>query len=398
MARPSPAPASLDRERSFATSLALSEEQELLAATAAEFVRERSPLARLRELRDRRDPRGFSPSLWKEMAALGWVGITLPEEYGGSGMGLSELTLVLEALGRNLAPEPFLSTVLLGAGLLQLAGGETQCRDWLPGVAAGEKFLALADRELRSRHDCFHITARATRDREGFRLSGEKHQVLDGASADALLVAARSGGGPRDREGISLFLIPGDTPGLRMTPQGRIDSRGVALVQLDDVAAPATALLGAEGGGGAALAQAVDRATVGLCAEMLGGMAQVFEDTLVHLRSRVQFGVPIGSFQALKHRAARIFIEIELCKSAVRAAAQALDNAAADAAALVSLAKARCSEAYVLAANEAIQMFGGVGMTDEYDLGFYLKRARVAEMSFGDAAWHRDRWARLRGY
>jgi acyl-CoA dehydrogenase len=210
------------------------------------------------------------------------------------------------------------------------------------------------------------------------------------------VVAARTAGGPREAKGITLFVVPKGAAGLTLTRQTRLDGRNAALVRFDGVGADAT--LGPVDGGHALLASAVDRATVGLCAEMLGGMQQAFAMTLEHLKSRIQFGVPIGSFQALKHRAANVFIELELAKSAVMAAARAVDGADADLAKLVSLAKARCSDAYVLATNEAVQMFGGVGMTDEYDIGFYMKRARAAELTFGDAAFHRARWAALSGY
>jgi len=211
-------------------------------------------------------------------------------------------------------------------------------------------------------------------------------------------VIARSDGDVRDAGGCSAFLLPAGTPDLEVVPQRRIDHRGVGTLRFNGVTVDAAARLGAEGQIGPAWARVVDRATVGLCAEMLGGMSQVFADTLEHLKTRRQFGVPIGSFQGLKHRAARLFMEIELCRSAVMAAARAADQGSEDLEALVSLAKARCSDAYVAVTNEGVQMFGGVGMTDEYDLGFYMKRARVAEMTFGDSAWHRDRWARLRGY
>jgi alkylation response protein AidB-like acyl-CoA dehydrogenase len=222
--------------------------------------------------------------------------------------------------------------------------------------------------------------------------------VLDGGSADAIVVVARSAGAPDDRTGISLFLVPKETKGLRVERQSRVDSRGAAIVHLDGCEIGADALIGQLGEGLPVLEAACDRATVGLCAEMLGSMAEAFARTLEYLKHRIQFGVPIGSFQALKHRAADLFIQIELCRSAVMAAARAVDAGAAGAASLVSLAKARCSDAAIQVANEAIQMHGGIGMTDEHEIGFYLKRARVAELTLGDGAWHRARWASLAGY
>ncbi|MDJ0866739.1 MAG: acyl-CoA dehydrogenase [Myxococcota bacterium] len=378
--------------------LVLSEDQELLAKTAADFVREHSPVSRMRELRDAGDPTGFSRALWKEMAQLGWVGILIPERFGGAGMGLADLAVVLEALGRSLAPEPFLSTVLLGGQALALGGSEAQQEAWLPGVAEGDKLLALAQQEPRSRYDLCRVATRAEASGEGYRISGEKIQVLDGHVADALIVVARTAGEERDADGITLLLVPRDAPGLSVVAQNRIDSRNASLVRLDGVEVGADAVIGEPGRGGALLADVADRATAGLCAEMLGATSQVFDDTVEYLKTRIQFGVPIGSFQGLKHRAARVFMEIELARSAVMTATRAADTEDPELAKLVSLAKARCSDAFVLAANEGVQMFGGVGMTDEYDVGFYLKRARVAEMTLGDAAHHRARWARLQGY
>ncbi len=378
--------------------LILTEDQELLAKTAADFVSQNSPVARMRALRDSNDPDGFSRALWKQMAELGWVGIPFPESLGGAGMGLAELAVVLEELGKNLAPEPFLSTVLLAGQVLQIAGSEAQKKRWLEPVVQGDAFLALAQQERTSRFDLHRVATRAEARGNGFRLSGEKIAVLDGAAADAFIVVARSAGAEDDRRGISLFVVANGTPGLRVERQSRVDSRGAAIVHLDACEVGADALVGALGEGLPALEAAADRATVGLCAEMLGSMSEAFARTLEYLKHRIQFGVPIGSFQALKHRAAELFIQIELCRSAVMAAARAIDAGAADAASLVSLAKARCSDAAIQVANEAVQMHGGIGMTDEHEIGFYLKRARVAELTLGDSAWHRARWARLAGY
>jgi alkylation response protein AidB-like acyl-CoA dehydrogenase len=378
--------------------LVLTEDQDLLAKTAADFVGQNSPVVRVRQLRDAGDADGFSRSLWKQMAELGWVGIPFSESLGGAGMGLSELAVVLEELGKNLAPEPFLSTVLLAGGVLQRAGSEAQQKRWLEPVAQGDAFLALAQQERGSRFDLHRVATRAEARTSGFRLDGEKIAVLDGGVAHAFVVVARSAGADDDPSGISLFLVPASATGLRIERQSRVDSRGAALVQLDGCEVGADALIGEAGRGLPVLEDAVDRATVGLCAEMLGSMSEAFARTLSYLKNRIQFGVPIGSFQALKHRAAELFIQIELCRSAVMAAARAVDEESAEAASLVSLAKARCSDAAILVANEAIQMHGGIGMTDEHEIGFYLKRARVAELTLGDGAWHRARWARLAGY
>jgi acyl-CoA dehydrogenase len=378
--------------------LVLDEDQELIAQTAADFVAEKSPVARMRSLRDAADPEGFSRELWKEMAELGWLGIPYPESLGGAGMGMAELAVVLEALGRKLAPEPFLSSVLLAGQAILLGGDEAQQKERLAPMIQGSRLLALAQQEAKSRYDLFRVGTRAERSGEGWRISGRKIQVLDGHVADAFVVSARSSGEDGEAEGVSLFLVPADAPGVSCERQSRLDSRNAALVHFDRVEVAAGAVVGELDCGGELLEKAVDRATVGLCAEMLGGMSEAFDLTLDHLKAREQFGVRIGSFQALKHRAARVFMEIELARSAVMAAARTVDEGGADLPALVSLAKARCSDAFVLTTNEAVQMFAGVGMTDEYDIGLYMKRARAAELSFGDAAYHRDRWARLAGY
>jgi alkylation response protein AidB-like acyl-CoA dehydrogenase len=380
--------------------LVLSEEQQLLQQTIREFVGRRSSLRRIRALRDGQDPDGFSRELWREMARLGWVGIVLPEEYGGLGLGYLELVIVMEELGRGLVPEPMLSTVLLGANALLLGGSAAQQREHLPAAAAGERLVALAYQEAQSRHDPHHVETRAERGGGGWLLRGEKTQVLDGHVADSIVVSARTSGGVRDATGITLFLIRSDAPGVRIERQMRIDGRNAALLRLDGARAGADAVVGELDRGGAVLARVVDRATVGLAAEMLGGMAAAFEMTMDYLRTRVQFGVPIGSFQALKHRAARMYVELELARSAIMHCARIVDEQRDDAAVAraASLAKARCSDACVLIGNEGVQMHGGIGMTDEHDIGLFLKRARAAEMTFGDAAWHRDRFARLDGY
>lgn len=378
--------------------LALSEEQQLIAETAADFMREKSPVSRFRALRDTGDEVGYSRALWKQMAELGWAGIPFPEKNGGAEMGMAEFVAVLEAAGAALAPEPFLSSVLLGGQALHTAGSDQQKKTWLDPMIAGDLCLALAIQETGSRYDLSQVATRAELAGDGYRLTGQKIQVIDGHAADALIVSARSAGEARAEHGISLFIVPADAEGLSRTRQQRVDHRGVAIVDLQDVVVDVSARLGQQDEGLAILREVVDVATVGLCAEMLGGMNQAFESAIRHLKEREQFGVVIGSFQALKHRAARLFMEIELCRASLMAAARALDEDKTNAAQLVSLAKARCSDAYVNVANESIQFFGGVGVTDEYDVGFYLKRARVAELTFGDAHFHRDRWATLRGY
>ena len=380
-------------------SLVLSEEQQILQSTTREFVTGRSSMKRIRELRDQATD-GFSRPLWREMAELGWAGIIIPEQYGGAGLGYVDLMVVMEELGRGLMPEPMLSSVLLGANTLLLGGSDAQKKAHLPKIAAGEELLALAQQEPKSRYELAHVETRAERAGDGYRLTGEKIQVLDGTVADHFIVSARTSGGPRDASGVTLFLVPRSAEGVGVQVQHRLDARGAALVRLEGVQVGPNAIIGEEGQGAALLQRVTDRATIALTAEMLGAMTVAFEMTLDYLKTRQQFGKVIGTFQSLKHRAARLYVELELARSLVMAAHEAVDAGKSDAeiGRLASMAKARLSDAFVLVANEAVQMHGGIGMTDEHDIGFFLKRARAAEIQFGDAAFHRGRVATLDGY
>lgn len=347
-------------------------EQQTIQRTARDLVRSRLPVLELRRLRDTHDPLGIDRAAWRTFAELGLAGLTLPEACGGSGLGFVELGIVLEECGRQLAATPYLSTVVLAGGALLLAGR----RELLPAIATGERILALAHDEG-TRHRRAGLSARV----EAGRLSAEKSFVLDGHIADAFVVSAADG----------LYLVRADAPGVAVTRTVMVDSRNAAQIRF--AAAPAERL-----GDSALLERVLDRGTVALAAEMLGGMTELFERTVAFLKTRHQFGVPIGSFQALKHRAAQLYCELELTRSVVGAALAALDARTSEAPQLASAAKARASDAYVAIANEAVQLHGGVGVTDELDIGLYLKRARTSEQLLGSAAFHRDRWARLAGY
>jgi len=379
-------------------SLVLNEDQLILKQSAADFVKKESPVSRLRKLRDERDPDGFSRSVWRKMAELGWQAMLIPEPYGGLSMGYRDLACVFEECGRNLVPEPILATVVLGANAVLLGGSEQQKREILPRVADGSILMTVAFQEKGSRYDLTKVACRAVRRGSGYVLDGDKVLVMDAHVADFIVVAARTAGAPGERRGISLFLVPRGTPGVTIDRQEAVHLRNVAMVRLTEAEVASTALLGEEGGGLEVLEAVVDRATAALCAEMLGGMQAAFEMTLDYLKTRKQFGVLIGTFQALKHRAARMFVEIELARSAVMGACEAIDRGASDAPALVSAAKARCSDTAMLVGYEGVQLHGGIGMTDEHDIGFYLKRARGNEITFGDAAFHRDRFARIGGF
>ncbi|MEQ8663051.1 MAG: acyl-CoA dehydrogenase family protein [Gammaproteobacteria bacterium] len=377
--------------------LVLNEEENILRRGALEYFAARLPLSALRKLRDDDDPRGYDPAAWREMAEMGWAGVLLPEAYGGAGFGYRGLGQVLEAAGRTLAASPLVSTALTAAPLLLAAGSEAHKAAWLPAVAAGECVLALAIDE-QPRHAPCAIATRAAPAADGWRLDGAKTFVLDGHVADRLLVVARTGGAANAADGLTLFLLDPAAPGVSITRTRMVDARNAARLDLAGVTLTADAILGTPGAACPLLERALDGARAGLAAEMLGSAQAAFDRTVAYLKLREQFGAAIGSFQALKHRAALMYCELELTRSAVIAALDALDGGRADAAALASLAKARACETFELVSNEAVQLHGGIGMTDAEEIGFFLKRARVAQQSFGDAVFHRQRYADLAGY
>jgi len=366
----------------------LSSEAQMVRDTALDFFKERSPVLALRKLRDSNDPDGFSRALWREMAELGWTGFLVPEDHGGSDFGVTGLAQVMEAAGRTLAATPLLSTALLGASLIALGGNEDQKAEHLPPLVAGERLFALALEEG-PRHAPAKIAATAAVEAGGYRLNGSKRFVLDGHIADVLIVVAQS------PNGIALFLVPGDAPGVTRTRTTMVDSRNAALVRLDNVHVGKEALLR---GGPDLLETVLDRARVALAAEMLGSASEAFERTVQYLKDRKQFGVQIGTFQALKHRAAQMFCEIEVTRSATIAACSALDEGGNEAAALAALAKGKANDTLFLCGNEGVQMHGGIGMTDEHEIGFFMKRARAAQATFGDSTFCKDRYAHLMGY
>jgi acyl-CoA dehydrogenase len=375
----------------------LTEEQQILQQTAREFIQEKAPVRHLRALRDSKDETGFSRELWKEMAELGWTGITLPESVGGSGLGYAELGVLLEECGRTLMPEPMISTVVLGAEALMQAGSEEQQQKLLPGVAAGDVQLALAFQES-GRFAPHRVATLAEESGDGFVLTGEKLFVLGGHVADWLIVLARSSGEEDERDGLSLFLVDPSSSGLTITRTHMVDSQNAARIVLDGVEVGRDALLGTAGQAADAIDAVLDRASVALCADQLGCATEAFERTIAYLKTREQFGVTIGTFQALKHRAAIMFCELELSRSIVLDTLRAIDEEREELPSLASTAKARLSETASLVTREALQMHGGIGMTDEEEIGFFLKRARTAELFLGDASYHRDRFARLQGF
>lgn len=381
-------------------SLVLSEDQQLLKDSAKAFVDQNAPVSVLRGLRDSKDAQGYDQNLWRQMLELGWAGMAIPEAYGGFEFGYGGLGVVLEESGRTLVSSPLIATVLLGASAINELGSDAQKSEFLPQVVSGELLLALAIDEKPHHRPC-RIETSAVKSGEGYVLNGCKTFVLDGHIANKLIVVARTAGAIDDEAGLSVFLVDAAAEGVSINRSWMVDSRNSAMLSLNDVKVGADALLGAEGDAYSSLTRVLDIGRIGVAAEMLGSMQQAFEITLDYLKQREQFGVLIGSFQGLQHRAAEMYSEIELCKSAVRAALAALDDADkndADIAEFASIAKAKLSEVATLVSNEAVQMHGGIGMTDEYDIGFYMKRARVAAAFLGDALFHRERYASLNGF
>lgn len=377
----------------------LNEEQNMLRDSAKDFCASNTPITQLRKLRDEEDVEGFDRATWSSMVELGWAAIPWGEEHGGLAFGYKGLGVVTEESGRTLTASPLYASIWVGGTLINLGANDDQKGTLLPQVASGELLLALALEESH-RHNPHHIATLAASDGEGYTLSGGKTFVLDGHIADQLIVVARTSGEANDREGISLFLIDRETEGVTITRTAMADSRNAANVRLDGVKVPAEALIGPLGGGADILDSALDIARIGISAEMLGGLQECFERTIGYLKERKQFGVAIGSFQALKHRAANMFCEIELSKSCVLEALTALDEGrdALEIAKLASLAKSKVGETYNLVSREGIQMHGGIGMTDEFEIGFFIKRAAVSDQTFGDVNYHRSRYGDLEGY
>lgn len=377
--------------------LVLNEEQRLLQDTARDFLGKHAPVVALRKLRDERDPIGYAPDLWQQMAQMGWASIILPEAYGGLEFGFLGLGVVLEESGRTLTASPLLASAAVGASAVLLGGSEQQKQTLLPGIAGGELTLALALDESHH-HRPTHIATTATRQGEGFVLKGNKCFVLDGHSADKLIVVARTGSEEHNSEGLTLFLVDRAAEGVTCQRTIMMDSRNAANIRFDNVEVAATNTLGEVDNGWAILEPVLNRGRVAMAAEMMGCALEAFERTAAYLKEREQFGALIGSFQALQHRKAHMQSEIELCRSVLLQALSSVDDEPDQLPLLASLAKARLNELVKLVTNEAVQMHGGMGVTDTLEIGFFLKRARVAMQIFGDTGFHKDRYATLCGY
>ncbi len=376
---------------------ALNEDQTMIRDQAKTWVLEQAPVRKFREMRDSGVENAFVPETWQGMVEMGWTGIIVPEAYGGSELGYLTFGLILEETGRHLTASPLFASALVGATAVLLGGNEAQKQTVLPGIVSGEEIVTLALEEG-PRHNPAGTALSAEKSGDGYKLTGDKTFVIEGMAATTYVVPARTSGGAGDTDGITLFLVSANARGVSRNAMHMMDSRGYANVSFAGVEVASDGVLGEVGQGFAVLEQILDRARAGLCAEMHGTAAQAFDMTLEYLKTRVQFGQVIGSFQALGHRAADLYTAKELTRSAFEAALQAIDDGRDSVPELVALSKARVGEYLHDMSNQVIQIHGGIGMTDEYDAGFYLKRARTLENLYGNQAYHRERYAQILGF
>ncbi|MEG8056011.1 acyl-CoA dehydrogenase family protein [Sphingomonas faeni] len=373
--------------------LYLDDDQTVLQDTIRDFVAEHAPVSHMRALRDADDATGFSRDLWKQFAEMGFTGILIGEDQGGLGLGHVEAGVVLEEIGRNLSPSPFLSTAVAAVEALK---GTGQAERWFPGIIAGETVAALAIDEGAKHRDTVAMTAE--RSGNGFKLTGAKRFVTHGHTADLIIVAARTGGSADDKDGITLFAVPKDAAGLTANAERLADASLAARLEFEGVEVDADAVIGEVDAGRTPLDRLLRAGRTGASAELLGVGGGAMDMTIGYMKERKQFGMLIGSFQALQHRAAHLYSEMEVARAAVLKAQQLLDQGSDRAVEAVSVAKAMTALATTLSVQEGVQMHGGIGMTDEYDIGFYMKRARVLAEMFGDANFHADRLAVAAGY
>jgi alkylation response protein AidB-like acyl-CoA dehydrogenase len=377
--------------------LLLNDEQTMLRDNARGFLAKNAPIAHLRALRDNRDADGFSRALWKNFVDMGWAGILVPQDYGGLGLGHVEAGVVMEELGRTLTPSPFLSTAVLAATAISRGGTDQQKKTYLPKIVAGELIGTLAIDET-AKHHPEKLAMPASRDGNGFKLSGAKTYVIDGHVANLLIVAARTSGKAGDTNGITLFIVDAKAAGVRAERTSAVDTHNSARITFDDVKVGADNVIGKVDAGWGVIEGVLNVGRAAVAAEMVGVSEEAFGRTVAYLKERKQFGKAIGEFQALQHRAAHLYCELEVTRAAVLKALQALDDSFDRAGTIVAVAKARAGLSATLAVNEAVQMHGGIGMTDEFDIGLFMKRVRVCQELFGDSNFHADRLARLNRY
>lgn len=373
-----------------------SEDQDLIRKSALDFVKGQSSIERIRDLFD--DERGYSPAVYKQMAEQGWLGCVYPEDHGGIGLGYVDLICIEEELGKGILPEPISSSVLQAGNTILFGCNDAQKNDFLPRVATAEITMALGAYELAGRYNLAHVETKAEKNGSGFVINGSKSFVSEADSSDKIVVTARTSGGKTDSDGVTLFVLDRETPGVKLTPISSMDRRHRATLDLKDVKVGEDRIVGTLGKGHEVVEKAIDRATVALCAEMLGGMEVSLNMTVAYAKERVQFGKPIGSFQAVKHKCANAYVALETARSATYYAAMAVDEDQEDLRAAISCAKALCNDSFVFVTKEAIQIHGGIGFTDEHDIHLYYKRALVSSVTFGDSAYHRDRYADCKGF
>jgi alkylation response protein AidB-like acyl-CoA dehydrogenase len=373
------------------------EDQAMLAETASGFMADEGNIAKqLRHWRDRDCPDGFGHDLWKQMAELGFNGILVAEEDGGLGMGHVEAGIVLEEIGRNLTPSPFLTSSVLAATAIGKGNDEMRGR-YLPGLVSGESVYAVAIDES-AKHRPERIATKAEKSGNGFKLSGKKDFVIQGASADMLVVAARTSGSDNDEDGLTLFAVPKDAKGMDQDSVRLVDSSVASHVTFEGVELDGDAVIGEVDGGREVLNAMLTAGRIGAAAEGVGVARGAMDMTVDYLKQRKQFGKLIGEFQALQHRAAHLYSEVEIARAATIKAAQLLDAGAPSADLMASVAKAKVGKTAGLAVREGVQMHGGIGMTDEYDIGLFMKRDRALQEFLGDAYYHANRVAEMSGY
>ena len=377
--------------------LVLTEEEQFLKDTAKNFAEERSPITHFRALRDNNDPLLWDKGLWNEMTKLGWPGILIPEDYGGSNFGITGISVILNECAKTLTPSPLFATGVIGAYSIANYGTEKQKKYYLPKIASGELTTALAVDES-SHHNPINTEIFAKKEGSNFIVNGKKTFVIDGASADLIILLARTSGDKGDMTGLTLFLVDANSNGFETKKLDMADSRNYSNINFNNVEISDSNILGDLETGGEIIENVLDIGRIAMASEMLGNAEAAFETTIDYLKQRKQFGVLIGSFQALQHRAAEMFCEIELTKSSVMGAMKAADEGSNELQRLSSLAKTMAGEPLHLVSNEAVQMHGGIGVTDEYDIGFFLKRARVTEQIFGSSKYHTERYANLSGF
>ncbi|RZV50424.1 MAG: acyl-CoA dehydrogenase [Sphingomonadaceae bacterium] len=365
--------------------LKLNDDQQMLQDSVRPFMADEGSITKqMRHWRDFGCPDGFGHDLWKKFAELGLTGILIPEDAGGSGLGQVEANLVLEEIGRNLTPSPFLTTAIAAVKALE---GSAHAERWYPGIVAGETVAALAIDES-AHHDPCQIAMEAKRSGNGFTLNGSKQFVVHGRSADFILVAARTAGRPGEIDGLTLFVVEKDAKGVDLENVTLADASKAARLEFDNVELDADAVVGEVNEGWTVLAPALRAARAGAASELTGVAAGAFTMTNGYLQERKQFGKLIGSFQALQHRAAHLYGEIEIARAATLKAAQLIDEGSERADMMTSVAKAKSGAVARLAVQEAVQMHGGIGMTDEHDIGFYMKRQAVVDELFGSPNYH----------